>query len=175
MTALLRSEDVTKSYFIGKREIPVLRGVDLELQEGEMLALLGQSGAGKSTILYLLGLLDQPTSGKIWFDGKDVTGLNNKQRAALRHREIGFVFQFYHLIPELSALQNVKLGQMMLKQPLAYFRERKAIHNRAVEILHGHRDRIPCREAHTGEQRLRPCRLDRAPRCETTQDDPESA
>ena len=135
MTELLRTENVTKSFSLGQREIPVLRGVDLSIQEGEMLALLGESGAGKSTLLHLLGLLDQPTSGQVLYRGRAVQTLSAGERARLRHREIGFVFQFYHLIPELSALQNVKLGQMMLKGPLQYLRERKAIHARAAGLL----------------------------------------
>ncbi len=135
MTELLRTENVTKSFALGRREIPVLRGVDLSIPEGEMLALLGESGAGKSTLLHLLGLLDQPTSGQVLYRGRAVQELSARERARLRHREIGFVFQFYHLIPELSALQNVKLGQMMLKTPLQYLRERKAIHARAAELL----------------------------------------
>jgi lipoprotein-releasing system ATP-binding protein len=135
MTELLRTEKVTKSFALGQREIPVLRGVDLSVPEGEMLALLGESGAGKSTLLHLLGLLDQPTSGQVFYRGRAVQTLSARERARLRHREIGFVFQFYHLIPELSALQNVKLGQMMLKTPLQYLRERKAIHARAAQLL----------------------------------------
>ena len=135
MTSILSARNITKSYKLGKQDVSVLRGIDLDLEEGEMVALLGQSGAGKSTLLYLLGLLDRPSSGSIQFAGSDVNNLSTNQRAALRHSEIGFIFQFYHLIPELNALQNVKLGLMMLKQPLAYLRDRKAIHQRAVELL----------------------------------------
>ena len=135
MTELLRTENLTKSFSLGRREIPVLRGVDLAVQEGEMLALLGESGAGKSTLLHLLGLLDTPTDGQVLYQGQPVQKLSVGERARLRHRQIGFVFQFYHLIPELTALQNVKLGQMMLKAPLEYFRQRKAIHGEATELL----------------------------------------
>ena len=135
MTELLRTENVTKSFALGRREIPVLRGVDLSVQEGEMLALLGESGAGKSTLLHLLGLLDQPTSGQVLYQGRAVQTLSVRERARLRHRQIGFVFQFYHLIPELNALQNVKLGEMMLKGRWQYFAERKEIHARAAGAL----------------------------------------
>lgn len=135
MTEILSARNVTKSYQLGKQDIPVLRGINLCVEEGEMVALLGQSGAGKSTLLYLLGLLDRPSSGSIQFDGTDISNLSANQRAALRHSEIGFVFQFYHLIPELTALQNVKLGLMMLKKPFTYLRERKAIQERAVNLL----------------------------------------
>jgi lipoprotein-releasing system ATP-binding protein len=136
MTAsILAAEGIVKSYRLGKREVPVLRGVDLELREGEMLALLGVSGAGKSTLLHVLGLLDPPTSGQVLFDGRAVQSLPPAERAALRHREIGFVFQFYHLIPELNAVQNVKLGEMMLKGPMRYLRERRTVQRRAVDLL----------------------------------------
>lgn len=134
-TPILQAERVVKSYRLGKREIPVLRGVDLQLNDGEMLALLGVSGAGKSTLLHVLGLLDAPTSGSVRFDGKPVHALGSAEKATLRHREIGFVFQFYHLIPELNALDNVKLGEMMLKGPLRYLRDRRNVHARANELL----------------------------------------
>lgn len=147
MSHLLRCQALTKSYFLGKREISVLRGVDISVEHGEMLALLGQSGAGKSTLLYLMGLLDRPTGGRIEFDGTDVTDFSNSERASLRHSQIGFVFQFYHLIPELSALQNVRLGQMMQTPPLTYFKNRKAVTRRAEELLEmvGLSDRMPHR------------------------------
>lgn len=135
MPAILSARNITKNYHLGKREVPVLRGINLDVGEGEMVALLGQSGAGKSTLLYLLGLLDRPTAGTIQFGGRDVSGESARKRAALRHAEIGFVFQFYHLIPELNALQNVKLGLMMLKSPIHYLRERAAIQERAVNLL----------------------------------------
>ncbi len=135
MTEILSARNISKTYQLGKQAIPVLRGINLCVEEGEMVALLGQSGAGKSTLLYLLGLLDRPSSGSIQFDGTDISNLSANQRAALRHSEIGFVFQFYHLIPELTALQNVKLGLMMLKKPFTYLRERKAIQERAVNLL----------------------------------------
>ncbi len=157
-TELLRAENVTKSFSLGRRQIPVLRGVDLSVREGEMLALLGESGAGKSTLLHLLGLLDQPTSGKVFYEGRAVQSLPSGERARLRHREIGFVFQFYHLIPELSALQNVKLGQMMLTAPLQYLRERKRIHMLAAELLRsvGLGDRLDHRPAElSGGERQR--------------------
>jgi lipoprotein-releasing system ATP-binding protein len=135
MAQILRTENLTKHYMLGREQVSVLRGVDLDVEEGEMLALLGQSGAGKSTLLYLLGLLDRPDEGRIYFAGEDVTRASIKARAALRHREIGFVFQFYHLIPELSALQNVKLGRMMLERPWAYWRRRKEVDRIARDLL----------------------------------------
>jgi lipoprotein-releasing system ATP-binding protein len=125
-TPVLAAAAVTKSYRLGKREIPVLRGVNLALMPGERVALLGASGAGKSTLLHVLGLLDAPTSGQVLFDGRPVHNLSVAERAGLRHRHTGFVFQFYHLIPELTALQNVLLARMMATSTLAYWRTRGA-------------------------------------------------
>ncbi|MEM7203785.1 MAG: ABC transporter ATP-binding protein [Planctomycetota bacterium] len=133
--AILEAREVTKSYRLGRREISVLGGVNLALGQGEMLALLGASGAGKSTLLHVLGLLDPPTSGEILFAGTAAHSLPAAARASLRHRQIGFVFQFYHLIPELTALQNVQLGRMMLESPLGYWRQRRAVREQAEQLL----------------------------------------
>ena len=135
MTELLRAASVTKSYWLGKREIPVLRNVDFAVETGQMVALLGASGAGKSTLLHVLGLLDAPTGGEVLLDGKPVHRLPLRARARLRHQAIGFVFQFYHLIPELTALQNVLLGQMMFRGPFTYLRQRTAIRAKALALL----------------------------------------
>ncbi|MCI0586129.1 MAG: ABC transporter ATP-binding protein [Planctomycetes bacterium] len=106
---LLEVRDLRKSYRVGGREIEVLRGIDLALARGEMAALLGASGAGKSTLLHCLGLLDVPSAGSVRLRGVDASSLSFAQRARTRNREIGFVFQFYHLIPELDALENTLL------------------------------------------------------------------
>ncbi|MBL8730701.1 MAG: ABC transporter ATP-binding protein [Planctomycetes bacterium] len=134
-TPVLAAANVTKSYRLGKREIPVLRGVDLALMPGERVALLGASGAGKSTLLHVLGLLDAPTSGQVLFDGRPVHDLPVAERARLRHEHTGFVFQFYHLIPELTALQNVLLARMMATSTLAYWRTRGAARAAAMDLL----------------------------------------
>ena len=134
-TPVLTARAVTKSYRLGKREIPVLRGVDLSIADGERVALLGASGAGKSTLLHVLGLLDPPTSGAVEYDGRPVHDLSVKERALLRHRHTGFVFQFYHLIPELSALQNVLLAQMMGVSMFGYLSVRRALRRQAEELL----------------------------------------
>jgi len=135
MNPVLQARAVQKSYLIGKREIPVLRGVDLTLQPGEKVALLGASGAGKSTLLHLLGLLDTPTSGEVCYDGAPVQALPVAERARLRHRHVGFVFQFYHLIPELTALQNVALARMMGSSVFGYIGQRKRCQKEATELL----------------------------------------
>ena len=132
---VLTARAVTKNYRLGKREIPVLRGVDLSIADGERVALLGASGAGKSTLLHVLGLLDAPTSGAVEYDGRVVHDLSVKERALLRHRHTGFVFQFYHLIPELTALQNVLLAQMMGVSMFGYLGRRAALRAQAEELL----------------------------------------
>ena len=154
----LRAVAVAKSYRLGKQEIPVLRGIDLEVAAGETVALLGASGAGKSTLLHLLGLLDAPSAGEVHYDGVRVDDQPIRARAALRHRHVGFVFQFYHLIPELTALQNVLLARMMAVSPLAYWRERKQARRAAEQMLErvGLRERLRHRPAElSGGERQR--------------------
>ncbi|MCA3006871.1 MAG: ABC transporter ATP-binding protein [Phycisphaerales bacterium] len=133
--AALEAVAVTKHYRLGRQEIPVLRGIDLAVAAGESVALLGASGAGKSTLLHVLGLLDAPSGGEVRYDGRRVDDLPVRERAALRHRHVGFVFQFYHLIPELTALQNVQLARMMAISPLAYWRGRKQARAEAEAML----------------------------------------
>ncbi|MGC6489513.1 MAG: ABC transporter ATP-binding protein [Planctomycetota bacterium] len=135
MTYVLEAQGVHKSYAIGKRDIPVLRGVDLAIARGEKVALLGASGAGKSTLLHLLGLLDTPTQGEVRYDGRAVADLSVGARARLRHEHVGFVFQFYHLIPELTALQNVVLAKMMGSSVLSYLGRRRQCRAQATELL----------------------------------------
>jgi len=136
MTApVLEARSVHKTYRLGGQDIPVLRGVDLEVQRGEIVALLGASGAGKSTLLHVLGLLDPPTSGEVRYDGKAVHGLSVRQRARLRHAHTGFVFQFYHLIPELTALQNVLLTSMMTESVLRYWGKRREYKAAATDLM----------------------------------------
>jgi ABC-type lipoprotein export system ATPase subunit len=98
-----------KTYSLGRNTIEVLHGVDFAVQRGEFVALLGSSGAGKSTLLHLLGGLDHPNGGEIRFDGTRLAGLGSAELARLRNRKVGFVFQAYHLLPELDALENVCL------------------------------------------------------------------
>ncbi len=106
---ILEAVGLRKSYRQGQRELEVLQGLDLAVKEGEMVAITGPSGAGKSTLLHLLGGLDRPDGGRIRFEGKDLADLPDPELAALRNRGFGFVFQFYHLVPELTALENVAL------------------------------------------------------------------
>jgi putative ABC transport system ATP-binding protein len=106
---VLSLTDVTKTYSMGDITVPALNGVSLEVQEGEMLAIMGPSGSGKSTLMNILGCLDQPTSGKYWLAGDLVSSLNDQELAAVRNRQIGFVFQSFNLLRRTTALNNVEL------------------------------------------------------------------
>ncbi len=108
-TALLEGTALKKTYRQGSRAVEVLQGVDLSVREGEMVVIVGPSGSGKSTLLSILGGLDRPTHGKVHFQGKNLYGLSDRDRAGIRNKAFGFVFQFYHLVPELTALENVAL------------------------------------------------------------------
>src|SRR5215468_4486949 len=114
---LLSAKAVYKTYFLGRRALEVLRGVDVELRRGEFLALRGASGAGKSTLLYLLGGLDTPTRGDICIAGRNLATLDRGDLARLRNKEVGFIFQSYYLLPELDALENVCLPARMARVP----------------------------------------------------------
>jgi ABC-type lipoprotein export system ATPase subunit len=110
---LIRLHDVKKTYFLGEVDVPVLKGVSLEIGRGEMVALMGASGSGKSTLMNILGCLDRPSSGQYWLDGQEVSRLSGDERALIRNRKIGFVFQSFNLLPRTSAIDNVVM-------PLAY-------------------------------------------------------
>ena len=104
---IVAARDLTRQYTVGESVLEVLNGVDMTIGRGEIIAIIGESGAGKSTLLHILGLLDRPTSGELHLNGKDVTGLTDEQLAEYRNGTIGFVFQFHHLLPEFTALENV--------------------------------------------------------------------
>ncbi|UCB56818.1 MAG: ABC transporter ATP-binding protein [Candidatus Omnitrophota bacterium] len=110
---MLKTEKLYKIYKSGKIDLEVLKGIDIEIKAGEALCIIGPSGAGKSTLLHLLGGLDEPTKGKVYFEGKDLYRLPEEDRARIRNERIGFVFQFYHLLPEFSALENVMLPALI--------------------------------------------------------------
>jgi ABC-type lipoprotein export system ATPase subunit len=117
--ALLSARSVHKTYLLGKRSLEVLRGVDLDLNQGDFLALRGASGAGKSTLLYMLGGLDTPNEGVIRLAGRNLATLSRRELARLRTEEVGFIFQAYYLLPELDALENVCLPARMARKPAA--------------------------------------------------------
>jgi lipoprotein-releasing system ATP-binding protein len=114
-SVLLEGRGLTKSYTLGKRSIDVLRSIDLKVAVGEFLAIQGASGAGKSTLLHLLGGLDAPDAGQIWFDGQNLAELSSRQLAQFRSLKVGFIFQAYHVLPELDALENVCLPARMAR------------------------------------------------------------
>jgi len=122
--ALLVAEGIVKAYRTAAGEVPVLRGASLRVEEGEMLAVTGASGVGKSTLLHVLGTLDRPDAGTLRIAGEDVLTLPEPRRCAFRNRTLGFVFQFHHLLPEFSALENVAMPLLVARRPAAEARER---------------------------------------------------
>ena len=133
--AMLVVSNLTKSYWMGKNRIPVLRGIDLSLRKGEFLAIVGQSGSGKSTLLHLMGTLDVPDGGAIHFEGQRIDNLPINQRDVLRNRYIGMIFQFYHLLPELTTLENVLAPIMIRYSFWEYMRNRSEYVARAKDLL----------------------------------------
>ena len=107
---MIRLKNIRKVYPMGKRELTVLHGIDLEIEQGELVAIMGPSGSGKTTLLNLLGCLDTPTSGDYYLDDKEVGHLKSNELAEIRGKKIGFVFQTFNLLSRLSALANVELG-----------------------------------------------------------------
>lgn len=114
---LLSARNVSKAYAMGKRSLEVLRGVSLDVTRGEFLALRGASGAGKSTLLHLFGGLDSPNAGEIWFAGKNLSQASEAELTRLRNTKVGFIFQAYHLLPELDALENVCVPARLARIP----------------------------------------------------------
>lgn len=128
---MLEAFNLNKKYNHVIRPLHVLKNVSLTIEEGDFLAIVGPSGAGKSTLLHILGGLDKPTDGKVVFDGQEVYALNDRDRALIRNRKIGFVFQFYHLLPEFTALENVILPAL-IKQDMKDIRSLEA---KGMELL----------------------------------------
>jgi lipoprotein-releasing system ATP-binding protein len=124
MSELFRAEGLTKTYRSGRTELEVLKGIDLAVHAGELVSIYGASGVGKSTLLHILGTLDKPTSGTLYYGDVQVEGLGEKALARLRNKKIGFIFQFYHLLPEFTALENVYLPAMVKGQRMKDARER---------------------------------------------------
>jgi len=128
---LIELRDIHKTYHIGDIAVPVLKGVSLTIARGELVALMGVSGSGKSTLMNLLGCLDHPSSGEYWLDGREVSKLSSDQRAMLRNRMLGFVFQNFNLLPRTSALENVA---MPMTYTATHLSDRQA-RRRAEEVL----------------------------------------
>lgn len=129
MLPLIQLKDIKKSFFIGNRELAILRGVNLELYRGDLLSIIGTSGSGKSTLMNILGLMDRASSGTYLLEGKDVSSLNDDELSSLRNQYIGFVFQQFHLIPYASALENVIIPTIYSDKPL------KDVKQKAVKLL----------------------------------------
>jgi lipoprotein-releasing system ATP-binding protein len=121
---LLHVEGLTKTYLHAGRRLEVLHGVDLDLAEGDMVALTGPSGAGKSTFLHLVGTLDEPTAGRVFFEGRDLFALGEDALARFRNETVGFVFQSHHLLPEFTALENVMMPALVRRLPRGEARRR---------------------------------------------------
>lgn len=117
MDALLACRGISKTYHDGDSDTPVLSDVSLSVQTSEHVAILGSSGSGKSTLLHILGGLDKPTEGEVWFHGESMTGMKPSQLAALRNQKIGFIYQFHHLLPEFSALENAAMPLLIGGMP----------------------------------------------------------
>jgi putative ABC transport system ATP-binding protein len=134
MPPVVQLENVTKTYSTGEVEVHAVRGISLEVQRGEFVAIMGSSGSGKSTLMNILGCLDRPTSGRYLLDGIDTSGLDRNERADLRNRKLGFVFQGFNLLSRTTALENVELPMLYSAESLASAeRRRRAL--RALEIV----------------------------------------
>jgi putative ABC transport system ATP-binding protein len=147
-TPAFQVRDLTKIYRMGEVEVPALRGVDMELYEGELVVLLGPSGSGKSTFLNILGGLDAPTAGRVRFHGQDLTAWDERALTAYRRENVGFVFQFYNLIPSLTAAENVALVTEISKAPMA---PEEAL---ALVSLSERRDHFPAQLSGGEQQRV---------------------
>ncbi len=134
---ILRAEDIKKSYYMANQEIPVLKGINLSIFEGEMTVVIGPSGVGKSTLLHILGALDRPSSGRVFLKDDAVFDLNENQLAQFRNLTIGFVFQFHHLLPEFSAEENVAMPALIMRK--AHGSSIKKAVNLLKELNLGHR------------------------------------
>jgi lipoprotein-releasing system ATP-binding protein len=147
---MIHAVDVYKSFPMGGEALTVLKGIHLKIARGEMLAVVGASGAGKSTLLHILGTLDRPTSGTVFFDGQDLFQLADQKQAEFRNRKIGFVFQFHHLLPEFTALENVSLPAYIQSRPASEVAQEATALLKDVGL--GHRMRHKPGELSGGEQ-----------------------
>lgn len=123
MPTIIESIDLSKSYTMGKVEVEVLKNINLSIDEGEFVSIMGPSGSGKSTLLYLIGGLDKPSSGRIRIKGRELDGMNDDQESKLRRQEIGFIFQFYNLIPNLNVEENIMLPILLDGKKLRDYRK----------------------------------------------------
>jgi lipoprotein-releasing system ATP-binding protein len=151
--AVLSCRNLGKSYDEGPESVQVLAGLNLELHAGERVAIVGSSGSGKSTLLNLLGGLDRPTHGSVWLAGEELSALGERARGLLRNRELGFVYQFHHLLPEFTAMENVCMPLLIGRTAIPEARERAEallkrvglghrLHHKPAELSGGERQRV---------------------------------
>jgi putative ABC transport system ATP-binding protein len=162
---LVRTQDLHRHFQVGGELVRALDGVDLTVDAGEFLAIMGPSGSGKSTLLYLLGGLDRPTSGRIWMDGQELTAMPEEALAAYRGRRMGFVFQSFHLIPTMTAQQNVEFPMLFVHVPAPSRRRRaqalleqiglgERLNHRPTELSGGQQQRVAIARALVNEPAL---------------------
>ena len=139
MRNLIETQNLQKSFITKAGELQVLKGIDLSISEREMVSIVGASGVGKSTLLYILGALDKPTIGKVFFHGIDISSLNEDSLATFRNTTVGFVFQFHHLLPEFTALENVMMPGLILRSQKSSAKggrsQYKEMHKKAEGLL----------------------------------------
>ncbi|MBN1153762.1 ABC transporter ATP-binding protein [candidate division KSB1 bacterium] len=126
---LLSIRNLQKTYLMGKTKVEVLKGIDYDIEEGHIIAIIGPSGVGKSTLLHILGALDRPSTGTVQINGQDVFALNDNDLASFRNHHVGFVFQFHHLLPEFTSVENVMMPAMIMGA------DRRTAQSRAMELL----------------------------------------
>jgi len=147
---MIQLQDITKVYPMGKRELTVLKGITLNIEQGELVAIMGPSGSGKTTLLNLIGCLDKPTSGKYYLEGREVSRLNSGELARIRGQEIGFIFQTFNLLSRLTALANVELGMVYAGgidrkraiEALATVGLSERVKHRPIELSGGEQQRV---------------------------------
>jgi lipoprotein-releasing system ATP-binding protein len=150
---MIKVVDLHKSFWMGAYELPVLKGINLEIRRGELIAIVGASGAGKSTLLHIIGTLDRPSSGTVTFNGHDLFQLTDTQQAEFRNQRIGFVFQFHHLLPEFTALENAAMPALVQRRdPSSVESDAKALltevglgerlHHKPGELSGGEQQRV---------------------------------
>lgn len=150
---VLECRDVHKEYVDADRSLKVLTGVNLEVTRGEQVAIMGRSGSGKTTLLQMLGSLDTPSQGQVFINGLNLRDINESQRAKVRNQSLGFIYQFHHLLPEFTALENVAMPLLIAKVPIAQVKQRcselletvglkERLHHRPSELSGGERQRV---------------------------------
>ena len=162
---VLEGIDIHKSFQTGAETLHVLKGVGIGIRRGEIVSVVGASGVGKSTLLHILGALDRPTKGKVRLDSTDVFALSDKKLAHLRNKTVGFVFQFHHLLPEFSALENVMMPRLIAGEDISLIREKaedflsevglgERIHHKPGELSGGERQRVAVARALVNEPQI---------------------